>query len=71
MEREDGTTASLFYDQVGSLRAVADAGGLPGHQFQKKGRPLPDAPRSDFAKPYSSLPWMSVYSAPFLASRSS
>ena len=27
MEREDGTTVSLFYDQVGSLRAVADAGG--------------------------------------------
>jgi RHS repeat-associated protein len=27
MEREDGATASLFYDQVGSLRVVADAGG--------------------------------------------
>ena len=27
MEREDGATASLYYDQVGSLRVVADAGG--------------------------------------------
>ena len=27
MEREDGATASLSYDQVGSLRVVADAGG--------------------------------------------
>ena len=27
MEREDGAVASLFYDQVGSLRVVADAGG--------------------------------------------
>ena len=26
MEREDGTVASLYYDQVGSLRVVADAG---------------------------------------------
>ena len=27
MEREDGAVASLYYDQVGSLRVVADAGG--------------------------------------------